>query len=154
MASQVGAMMIIQYLSDTYHQHQVFVNDILFILLTVHSVHLAYFLVHWMNQFSKFCINSVYIRSLNLQQYLSEHCIFVSWCIWKCLGVVCPESQDGQITEVTELMLWQWGEPGRAVSKYGGWQVRYIIFHVHLDVPVTNVWGHRNTDDNMNSIWE
>jgi len=48
-----------------------------------------------------------YWKSLGVYQSSLAECIFVSWSLWKCLGVVRPESWSGKIAELTGLRQWQ-----------------------------------------------
>jgi len=53
---------------------------------------------------------------------ISAKCIFVTRSLWECLGVVGPESQGGQIPELTgpmEGLQVHLGAPGKAGNKHG-----------------------------------
>jgi len=63
----------------------------------------------------------------------------INFCHWEHLRVVGPESQDGQIPELTGWMQWSSGEPG------SGWEYR------------RQPWEHqpqrRSTNHNPGNIW-
>jgi hypothetical protein len=68
------------------------------------------------------CESAAVYLPLYLLSCTSAKCVFVTGSLWECLGVVGPESQSGQIPELTEPIQWPSGAPGIA------WERRRQIY--------------------------
>jgi hypothetical protein len=63
----------------------------------------------WTHVFDRVLV--IFIPS-HLLGSVSAKCIFISGSSWEYLGVVGPESQGGEIPELTGPMRWLYGSPG------------------------------------------